>query len=149
MKISNSFTILFAVSLLSQLFSLLIKINELNTDNILDNPRELITLAREKYSFPGQSHWPTDKNIHQAKEKAVQWLQNDLFVLFVGEQVLFAQGNQKVLNSSTAAVLNSSDGIKLKPSGEEIPGQQPISDLSEYLFHYTHANNNNLLSCSF
>ncbi|MEW6097036.1 MAG: hypothetical protein AB1567_11030 [bacterium] len=91
LKASNSsFPILFATSFLcqlkdltsSQLSSLLIKINELKTDNILDNPRELIMLASKRCGLCEQSRWLTDKNIHHAKEKATQWLQNNIFVLF-------------------------------------------------------------------
>lgn len=114
-SINSSFAILFVVSLLSQLkhltnsqlSSLLITINNLYMDNILDNPCEIINLAGKKCGFSDRLLWLTDRNIHQAEEKAIQWLKNDIFVLFERQEVLFAQGNKELLNSSTAAVLNS------------------------------------------
>ncbi|MFH1563857.1 MAG: DNA-processing protein DprA [Nitrospirota bacterium] len=112
-----TFPILFTASLLSQLkylttsqlSSLMIKINELNPDEIFNNHSELITIAAEKCGLAEQLHRLSQRlNVHQAKERATQWLQNGIFVLFTGnQQVLFCQGNREILDSSTAAVLNS------------------------------------------
>lgn len=109
----SSFSILFAASLFaqikpslttSQLASLLIKINEFTPENIIDAPVELIQMVSKKCGFSAPLH---NLNTHQAKEKAVQWLKNDISVLCSDKELLFIQGNGEIFNSSTAAVLNS------------------------------------------
>lgn len=117
LNIKNPSIILFIASLLSQLKHLtcaqlsllLIKITELNTDNHLDNIDKLVLSVGKKCGIFEQLPI-SDKNIHNAVEKANKWLQNDIFVLFPSKSlnnVLFAQGDPKILNSSTAAILNS------------------------------------------
>ncbi|MFH1563342.1 MAG: hypothetical protein ABIF11_08015 [Nitrospirota bacterium] len=104
---------------ISQLFSLLIKISELNPD--FDN---LIPIIYERCSFfeqlPNLSRWLTDKNIQQAKEKAQRWLQNGIFVLIMEEnqQIFFAQGNQDILNFPTATILNSRKIRSVRPTDQ-------------------------------
>ncbi|MEW6620380.1 MAG: hypothetical protein AB1422_13770 [bacterium] len=108
LKDNSSFPILFTLALFSQfkhltatqVSSFLIKINKSN--NIFDDPYTWITEVSKRYGLSAHR-----LNIHQAKEKAKQWLENGVFVLFIGEQILFAQGNPEILNSSKAAVLNS------------------------------------------